>query len=189
MKTEILIAIIAAVPVLFSPIVGWLINRIGLGRKFREVDLRIKKLELLEKAALLSRKESEGYEQINSSIDKAISDVITYLEVSDEIPQEQVHSGYATLSRTKKFLLLFKPHSIKGWVYRVLYYLNLYFIVIMPFMFISLTQTDKLEKTELPLMMPGMFIYIILTIIFHRLAVSDARKHEKHIKESANKAN
>ena len=53
---------------LSSPIVGWLVTRIGLGCKFREIDLRIKKLELLDKAASLSRKESEGQEQVNASM-------------------------------------------------------------------------------------------------------------------------
>lgn len=189
MKTEILVAVIAAGPALFSPIVGWFVNRIGLGRRFREIDLRIKKLELLEKAASLSRTESAGHEQVTASIDKAISNTLAYLEVAEEIPTEQVRLGYASLSRTKRFFLLFKPYSIKGWVFRVLYYLNLYFIVVMPFMFFFLAQTGEFEKTELPLMIPGMSVYVILTIVFHRLAVSDARKHENHIKKPANHAN
>lgn len=66
MSTEIIVAIIVAVPALVSPLVAWFVGRIGLGRYFRELELRMKQLELLEKASSVSSADNEESDRVKS---------------------------------------------------------------------------------------------------------------------------
>ena len=178
MKIEILVAIIAAVPVIIAPIVGWIISRFGLGRQFRELDIRAKQLEILEKATKLSNTKAQGNKQTQASLDKAVSETLNYIAASEKRLTEQESLGYKSLNRLNRFLLLFKPYSKKGWTFRALYYLSLYMVVVFPFVILSGV------KDELFTMVPVYLVYLFLAFIFHRIAVNDAKDFEAKLKKT-----
>lgn len=176
-----LLTVIAAAPALLAPIIGWLINRAGAGRKLREVEWRMRQLELLEKAASVGGKtgDAEGRDRVRAAVDEAIDDILAHIAAQRTPPEAAERTCYDSLSWPKRLLLIFRPYSVKGWVYRVLYYVFLYFLMMMPLTFYWLSTTDELASQDLPLVVPSLIFYLILAIVFHRLAVADARRHEK----------
>jgi hypothetical protein len=102
--------LVPAMLVLLQPIVTWMINRAGIGKRHRLVELRIKEFELLEKAIALQKtaKESEGpvseMAKIKTSI--VIDDVMDNFELARKSEEAKI-LGYTNLNWLKKLLLLF----------------------------------------------------------------------------------
>lgn len=171
--------LVPAMLVLLQPIITWMINRAGTGKRHRVVELRIKELELLEKAIALHKaaRESDGplAELAIEKTSVVFEDIKEKIE-SESKGEELKKHAYKKLTWFKKLLLLFKPYSTKGWVYRILYYMNLYAVLVMPFAFYSISKEGTIDLLTL---IPGYAVYIILAYVFHRAAIRDAQKHEQ----------
>lgn len=182
METEILVAIIAAVPTLFSPIIGLLANRIGMGQRLRETELRLKKLELLEKAASLRQRSPDGNGKVSALIETTIESTLAYvLKEVEEVPEMLVRPVYSSFSRTKRLFLLFKPYSTKGNVFLILFYLNMLLTLFTPWLVALLVIRGIIAVESIHLITPALITYLVLTIIFRQLAVKDALKYEYEI--------
>jgi hypothetical protein len=166
MNTDIFVAIIAAIPALLSPIVGLLVNRIGMGQRLREAELRIKKLELLEKATLLHQRTPDESGEIGTLIGKTVDATLAYIiNEMEEVPEILVRPVYSSFSRTRRFFLLFKPYSSKGGVFLFLFYLNMLLTLFTPWLGAVFVIHGLMSIESISLITPVAIAYFVLTII------------------------
>ena len=82
MKIEIVLGLLATIPALLSPVIAWSINRLGVGRENRELQVRAQTLEILERALSLQNTLRERDDPYSETAKKELEQVMGFVETA-----------------------------------------------------------------------------------------------------------
>ena len=152
-------------------------------RRVSEVELLLKKMELLEKTATLNAKIDHAVkeEEELTLMKNQIHEVLEYFrEPEHDVQQiEQSKSSYLNLSRIKMFFLFFKPRSFWGWVVSFyFYYMPVAFIATIPNIYKGYQNPQEL----LGIIIGAVFFMVLLSRLGNWLHKRNLAKEELRIK-------
>ena len=175
MKIEIVLGLIAAIPALLSPVIAWSINRLGVGRESRELQVRAQTLEILERALSLQNTLRERDDPYSETAKKELEQVMEFVEGRSVAFAEARKTEPEKHPRIRRALLLFKPQSKKAWVLHILFYLCLYEVI---FLFVLVFAEPK----ELSLIeaLSGALVFGILAYVCQRYAMKAAKRNAQN---------
>jgi hypothetical protein len=163
-----LLYLIPAAASLLVPVVGWIMSSIGLGRKQKQIEYFIRRLDLSEKLnnSVVKCPNEEDLKFLTVEIEEML-DYLKSTAVTGEAPANIIP---LTLVRVRSTFLLYNPHSVKGWVYLVVFYFSLIGL---------LTGVYMIKKDTIFVGIVTSVFYFIMAVVFQRLAVKNARKLEE----------
>jgi len=109
------------VTAILVPVIGWLLNSTGLNRKQKQVAYFMQRLELLEK--LRAFHGESDIAKRHYDIEREIDDIILFLKAMPITVEESEGISDAGITWLQKSLLVYKPNSLKGWIYHILFYI------------------------------------------------------------------
>ena len=171
---KILPILVPGIASILVPVVGWVLSSVGIGRKQRQIEYFIRRLDLGEKLSSLADK---GTNEKDLKFLKAeFDEILNYLKstpINAERPDIIIPLD---LAKVRSIFLFYNPHSIKGWVYHVIFYFSALGILggVELFLF---TKIDWREYIYV------VIFYVGMALVFHRLAVKNARKLEEQRKD------
>ena len=171
MKPEILKALIAATPVLLSPIVVWFLGRPSEAKEKAHIDCLDKRLGLIDR--LISMKERSADDQLTQLIDSEIETCMTYLArkppfLSDIAERERVRSRPVAGGFLHRFFIVAPAHAVRQRVFKGLFYLFFAFSLLggLGAAIVMSTEGDP----DWPYGVIGLLAYMGLALFFRRLA-------------------
>ena len=160
---KIMPILIPALASILVPVVGWILNSIGFNRKRRQIEYFMQRLELIEKLKTLA--EHEGANESNLQfVQNEFNEIFTFLKSTTVTAEKPSTIAPLRLVALRSTFLLYNPHSVKGWVYHILFYFFVYGV------FSGILLFGGRE---------GIFIslfYFVLAVVFQRLAAGFAIK-------------
>lgn len=176
---EILIGLI---PIIISPIIAYIISRVGISGKKSEIEYHIKRLELVEKMKQSSNSlDNSVKEKFDWTVlDTEITDILNYIDANSTREAERILNKYQQTLRIKRMLILPKPQALGGWVASIMYYFYLFLSIIFLIMTILIPPYSTQHLTtgvKMTLNLSGitLIISIILAVYTHRYAIRNIK--------------
>lgn len=164
---KILPYLIPGVASILVPVVGWILSSIGLGRKQKQIEYLLRRLDLNEK--LRTRVEKSANEEDLKFLAAEFTEILNYFKSTAVTAERPATIIPLRLAKFRSTFLLYNPHSVKGWVYHVVFYFSLQGILI------GLLFSQEAMGFRIYISV----FYFIVAVVFQRLAVMNARKSEE----------
>lgn len=166
MSDALIVGIIAAIAGLFTPVVGWLLNRQGVSHLTRKFNALKARIEFIEK---LSDSKSH-FAQFNNEIDKLTAQEMSAILAETEMLSETGRAGVAVpgaeMGKWQQAILSYAQISLKGRVYKGLFY---------AFSLIAITGSaaalNVAKEGETVFVLIGGVFYLIIGLLFRSAAV------------------
>lgn len=172
---EIIAAAIAAIPAVLAPWISSSLQRRGLARKAREVEVIEKRVQVIERLLSLDQQLSEDKRNI---LQDELADIVHDIVAERAEERSVIGTDASKLPRWKRYLLFYSQPTLKASVYRGFYWLFLFFVLIMLiFPFIEET------KEPLPVAIFGGLFYLAIGLTFRAAAVRQQKHAQALVKE------
>ena len=142
--------LIGLIPVIISPIIAYIISRVGIAGKKNDIEYNLKRLELVEKIKQSINSLDDSIKQKHdwSILDKEIEDILIFVDATSNREPEREHIKFQGKSRISRIFILPKPQTIGGWVATIIYYLYGIATVVYLIMFIVSPSLTLLQETS-----------------------------------------
>ena len=166
----VLVAAVAALPVLLSPIVAWLLGRSKLSRELATIDYLNKRLDLLERANKLQASIAPG--PVKELLDAELSQYKSLLQQpSLALEAAQLPGKGEVPSRVDRFFLTAPATTIRQRVFKGLFYFFFAFALIGLLAPLALLFEPQYKAMEiLPATILGSAFYLLLALACRRAA-------------------
>jgi hypothetical protein len=155
---KVLPYLIPAIASILVPIVGWILSSTGLGRKQKQIEYFIRRLDLNEKLRTLAEK---GLGEEDLRFLKAESEeILNYLKLNSLLPRQSYTVMPARLARLRSTFLLYDPGSTKGWVYHIMFYFSL----------LGVFSGFTIYQKDVGMSIYVVVLYLVMAFVFQRLA-------------------
>jgi hypothetical protein len=173
-------AVGSVLPLVVTPIVTWLFSLRAASRRSAELDWLVRRVEVVERVDNLQRLAgSPGtYRQL---VDAELKDVLEDLAAlrAQQTAASSLAGGTEKFGKWRRWFLTYEQASMKGSVYKVLFYIFLAFsvTVVIPLSSVASDPTLALGHAERVLFaLLGAGFYLVLALSFRAAAVRDYRK-------------
>ena len=171
--------LIAGLPAVLAPSIAWLLSQIGVGRRTKDIEHLQKRIELVERLRPLQENNELKKRQFNEKLDAVVMDIVEDLAAFRETEQPVHAAAIQAQSRWRRFFLLYEQASIKGRIYRVLFYMFLFFAVAMPVLYSTMGSSVGVKQGGVGVGLFSGVFYMVLCLLFRSAAVSNYRKMQK----------
>ncbi|WP_345971006.1 hypothetical protein WCX72_04055 [Sulfurimonas sp. HSL1-6] len=166
MSDALIVGIIAAIAGLLSPVIGWLLNRQGISRRTRELESLKSRIDFIEKLS----KSKEHHTQLDDDIEKLtlreMKAVLAEVDALSEAGRAMISFSGSELNKWQRLTLSYEQISLKGRVYKGLFY---------AFSFFSfsgvLASLSVATKEEIVFTFIGGSFYLIIALVFRSAAI------------------
>ena len=118
----LIVAIIAAVPGLLSPVVVWFLNQQGVSRQRKQLETLMARIDLIEKLSDSRAIPAQFDNDIEKLKVREMRAVLAEIEALGETEQARIAIPVAGISRWKRATLNYDQISLKGRIYKGLFY-------------------------------------------------------------------
>lgn len=188
-----IIPLLAAIIGLTPVILNWFNERSAEQAKRKTIDRAKLQVEFLE-AWLKAQREvtsDERYDQVKNEVSERLDALLQKTIETDESEQEK-SSNEESHFFLQKWFLLYMPHTPPGWIFHTLFYITISFAAM--FLFGSSLPTDDINadpsweyfKSDLGFIIPAFLFFMLVALVFQRLARQSERRYLKRIKTQEN---
>jgi len=174
METEFGIAIIAMLPGLLAPLIAWFLSQRGMSRRAKVLESLLTRMELVEKLRQFQKHPSDGKTRLVESLDNEVHDILDDLDSLRETQAPLATSPRQQMADWKQLFLLYKQASLKGRVYKVLFYVSSVITIFGTAVFIprSLIDQGMTPSFWVSLLITVAF-YLVIALVFRAAAIRD----------------
>ena len=159
-----------------APLIGWLLSQRGIGRRTKEIENLLKRIELVERLQSLQKNEGLIKSSFSENLDVIVADIVKDLAEFREKEQPIQVTALQAQPWWQRFLLLYEQASLKGKVFKVLFYMFLFIAVFMVVMPLVPDQSPAFSDSIIGYF-SGAF-YMFLSLYFRAAAARDYRKRQ-----------
>ena len=159
-------AIITAVAGLLSTVVGWFLNQQGVSRQTKQLEALMARIDLIEKLSDSRAIPAQFDNDIEKLKVREMRAVLAGIEALSETERARIAIPGAEMSRWKRATLTYDQISLKGRVYKGLFYAFTFFAVIGTAAALSVA-----TPVEWVFALIGGALYLMIGLIFRRAAV------------------
>jgi hypothetical protein len=177
---ELLLALSIAV---ITPLVGWLLRRWGIAHQARQVAYLSRRLELINKLKEFQNQHYGTDPSVHdwSILDNQITGILQSLKKHSITPTSTRTINYDGMYPLRRILLLYKPISIKGWVFHILFYIYLFLFFMSSFLslltlIVSIGLGGETLLINTIIFLINLFLFLPPTYAFHSAAAAEAKQ-------------
>lgn len=178
-STKWLQALIPLLPAVLAPAVGWFLSQRGVARRIKEFEHLLKRMELVERLRSLREYKGQTKSQFRETLDAEVSNIVAGLAELREAEHPVHITAVEVKSRWRRFLLLYKQASLKGAIYKGLFYTFLLFSVTVIITFAIIPWEGGMIANQVFSLIFGGVFYLIPSLLFRAAAVRDYRRRLK----------
>ncbi len=172
---ELIIALLPFIPGLLAPLILWVLSQRGMAKRAKELESLHSRMELVEKLRVSRELNLEVDERNRDVLNMEVTDILYDLEALRGDDDHESSLEPVKLTILRRATLLFRQRSVKGKVYKGVYYFCLFFVIIggagITVEFIS---SGSLETYFTGLL--GAAFYLVLGLFFRAGAVRDYKR-------------
>ncbi len=172
-------ALLPLLPAVLAPAVGWFLSQRGVARRIKEFEHLLKRMELVERLRSLQEYKGQTKSQFRETLDAEVSNIVAGLAELREAEHPIHITAVEVKPRWRRFLLLYKQASLKGAIYKGLFYTFLLFSVMTAVSFATLTSLEVVVASRIFYSIFAGVFYLIPSLLFRAAAVRDYRRRLK----------
>jgi len=178
LSPEIIGAAIAAVPALLAPWISSSLQRRGLARKAREVEVIEKRVQVIERLLNLDKHLSE---EEKNTLQAELADIVQDIVVERVRERTAAGTDVGILPRWNQYLLLYEQPNLKASVYRGFYWFFLAIGIVGAFSISALSY--ETADPDMPFAIIGALFYVVIGLFFRKAAMRQQESAQAQAKE------